>query len=83
MIELDYVDVVIRIFEYMCRWLIFIGHYCFGDEHFVSNRNRSLDKWFSKLIDNYFIAFESSMFAFSITLFIHFSHEILLNFRAL
>ena len=83
MIYLDQLDVVIRFFEYMCRWLILINHYCFGDEHFVGSRNKSLEKWFSELIKNYTIALESSMLVISSFSVFLFSHFVFLMYRTL
>lgn len=56
--------VVIRLLEYMCRCIILITHYCYGDVDFFSSRDRSLEKWFSELIQHYTTALESSTYSF-------------------
>lgn len=50
---------VIRVLEYMIRFLILFTHYCFGETDFLSSRNTSLDKWFAELIDFYKKAVET------------------------
>ena len=56
---LDQLPVVIRVLEYMVRFLILFTHYCFGETDFLSSRNTSLDKWFAELMDFYKRAVET------------------------
>lgn len=60
-LSVDQVDVLIRVHEIMCRFLILITHYCYGDTDFLSSRDKSLDKWFAELIDLYTLAVKNGM----------------------
>ena len=57
--QLDQIDVLIRIHEIMCRFSILFTHYCYSEGDFSSDRNKELEKWFTKLIDLYIQAIEN------------------------
>ena len=54
--SVDQIAILIRIHEYMCRFMILATHYCFADTDFFSSRNKSLGSWFAKLAELYVIA---------------------------
>ena len=51
-----FLDVCIRIYEYMCRFLILFTHYLFHDDEFMNFRNKSLNSWLNQLFLMYTIA---------------------------
>lgn len=57
--HLDQLRIVIRILEYMTRFLILFTHYCYGETDFISSRDASFEKWFAELVDYYKKAVES------------------------
>ena len=57
--HLDQLPVVIRLLEYMIRFLILFTHYCYGETDFISSRDASFEKWFAELVDFYKKAIES------------------------
>ena len=54
--SIDQIDILIRIHEYMLRFMILATHYCFFDTAFFSSRNKSLGSWFAKRDEIYVIA---------------------------
>ena len=63
--NLDHVNVLIRIHEYMCRFLLLFTHYCYADTDFLASRNDSLNKWYDALITLYSEAIRQSAFVAS------------------
>ena len=60
--SVDQIAILIRIHEYMCRFMILATHYCFADTDFFSSRNKSLGSWFAKLVEFYVIALKQGKF---------------------
>ena len=64
--SIDQIDILIRIHEYMLRFMILATHYCFLDTDFFSSRNKSLGSWFAKLVEFYVIAINKGICALTV-----------------